>query len=168
MTNLFTIQKDTVIIDKLAVTNLLGNITINGNTKSFGSISIIGDLATQNIIADTIKVNKNNSVSSLPQDEHAEQLRKQIPILDTLAERQYFTVFGILPRNIMSYPDIAVELAKSRNIQFFRLSRADVLYSAISLVLATETNIYHNLGVPRSMTRKISDKIYLRSEEQHV
>ena len=58
MTNLFTIQKDTVIIDKLAVTNLLGNITINGNTKSFGSISIIGDLATQNIIADTIKVNK--------------------------------------------------------------------------------------------------------------
>ena len=58
MTNLCTIQKDTVIIDKLAVTNLLGNITINGNTKSFGSISIIGDLATQNIIADTIKVNK--------------------------------------------------------------------------------------------------------------
>ena len=56
MTNLFTIHNDTVIIDKLAVAKIQGDITINGNTKSFGSFNIVGDLVSRNIVADTIKV----------------------------------------------------------------------------------------------------------------
>jgi hypothetical protein len=56
MTNLFTIHNDTVIINKLAVANIESDITITGNTKSYGSFNIIGDLATRTITADTLKV----------------------------------------------------------------------------------------------------------------
>ena len=53
MTNLFTIQKDTVIIDKLAVTNLLGNITINGNTITGNTgVTIGGTLTAPYFIGD--------------------------------------------------------------------------------------------------------------------
>lgn len=56
MTHIFTIHEDTVIIDKLVVADINGNLTITGDTKSYGSFNIIGDITTRNITADVLKV----------------------------------------------------------------------------------------------------------------
>jgi hypothetical protein len=56
MTHLFTIQNDTVIIDKLVVSEINSDITLRGNTQSYGSFNILGDISTKNIIADTLRV----------------------------------------------------------------------------------------------------------------
>lgn len=51
MTNLFTIQNDTVIIDKLAVTEIQGNIAIHGNPTVNGAIDIRGNIVTHDILS---------------------------------------------------------------------------------------------------------------------
>lgn len=56
MTHIFTIQDDTVLIDKLIVSELNGNITIKGQTTAHGSVNIYGDITTRTITADTLRV----------------------------------------------------------------------------------------------------------------
>lgn len=56
MTHLFTIQEDTVVIDKLAVSKINSDVTITGNTTACGSVNIRGDLQTTNITTGTLRV----------------------------------------------------------------------------------------------------------------
>jgi hypothetical protein len=58
MTHLFTIQDDTVIIDKLAVAELYGNVAIKGDTITYGSVNINGDLTSQEITTDVLRVKR--------------------------------------------------------------------------------------------------------------
>ena len=56
MTHLFTIQDDTVIIDKLAVARIESNLSINGNVTTYGSVKITGDLSSREITTDVLRV----------------------------------------------------------------------------------------------------------------
>ena len=56
MTHIFNIQNDTVLIDKLAVSQINSNVSINGNTITHGSVNIYGDLQTRDITAHTLRV----------------------------------------------------------------------------------------------------------------
>jgi hypothetical protein len=56
MTHIFNIQNDTVLIDKLAVSEINSNVSINGNTITHGSVNIYGDLQSRNITANTLRV----------------------------------------------------------------------------------------------------------------
>lgn len=58
MTHLFTIQDDTVIINKLAVAEVHGNIAIKGNTIAHGSVDITGSLTSRDITTDTLTVKR--------------------------------------------------------------------------------------------------------------
>jgi hypothetical protein len=56
MTHLFTIKDDTVIVDKLAVSEINGDVTINGTTTTYGSLNINGDIHSRDITANTLRV----------------------------------------------------------------------------------------------------------------
>lgn len=56
MTHLFTIQDDTVIIDKLSVAQIRSNLSINGNVITHGSVNINGDLSSREITTDVLRV----------------------------------------------------------------------------------------------------------------
>jgi hypothetical protein len=56
MTHLFTIQDDTVIINKLSVSEIHSNLAIKGNIISYGSVDINGDLSSREITADVLRV----------------------------------------------------------------------------------------------------------------
>lgn len=56
MANIFNIQNDTVLIDKLIVSEINSSITINGSTMAHGSIDIRGDLQARNITTGTLRV----------------------------------------------------------------------------------------------------------------
>lgn len=58
MTHLFTIHDDTVIINKLSVSEIHSNIAIKGNTITYGSVDINGDLSSREITADVLRVKK--------------------------------------------------------------------------------------------------------------
>lgn len=56
MTHLFTIKDDTVVVDKLVVSEINNDITINGNTTANGSFKINGDINSRDITANTLRV----------------------------------------------------------------------------------------------------------------
>lgn len=56
MTHLFTIKDDTVIVGKLAVSEINGDVTITGTTTAYGSFNISGDIHTHDITANTLRV----------------------------------------------------------------------------------------------------------------
>jgi hypothetical protein len=58
MTHLFTIQDDTVIINKLSVSEIHSNLAIKGNIIAYGSVNINGDLSSREITADVLRVKK--------------------------------------------------------------------------------------------------------------
>lgn len=59
------------------------------------------------------------------------------------------TVFGIHSHAYLEdVPAFFKLLLEAKNIQYFRLERADVLYSILSLIIARETGHWHNMARP--------------------
>jgi hypothetical protein len=75
--------------------------------------------------------------------------------LSVLSQAQKYSVFNIyLPSFIDDCPDIVKDLSLRKDVQYFHLKRADVLYAIISTFVSIEQNAFHN-----SESKKIKERI---------
>jgi hypothetical protein len=81
------------------------------------------------------------------------QVQENIDLLTKVTDTGHTGVFGV---TLEYYLDIIEEVAplllQSDNIQFIKLERADVLFSILSLNIATNTGNFHNTVVPNTRT----------------
>lgn len=84
--------------------------------------------------------------------------------LDKLTSIDKYCIFGIYTQSYQSYfPELSHLLAKRSDVQFFKLDRADFLYSLISAWVSKITGKFHSLTQIENATlkeRKINSFLY--------
>jgi len=110
-----------------------------------------------------IRINDNNEVDlNLPRvwQENSLQEKRQfaknyLDSLNFLSQTQKYSVFNIyVPSFIDECPDIVKDLSLRKDVQYFHLKRADVLYGIISTFISSEHNMFHNVN-----STKIKERI---------
>lgn len=101
------------------------------------------------VVLNLPRVHVNNSLQ-----EKKQQAKQYLDSLSLLSQANRYSVFNIyLPSFIDDCPDIVKDLSLRKDIQYFHLKRADVLYGIISSFVSVEQNMFHNTDLKKVKER---------------
>lgn len=86
-----------------------------------------------------------NLQGGLPPNMLYERSEKYLTYLSELTSIDRYLTFGIYLQSFMDhYPELIAQLSMRRDVQYFQLERADLLYSIISVSVSSLTKQFHN------------------------
>jgi len=108
------------------------------------------DIKNNEVVFDLPRFRVDNSVK-----EKRQHAKNYLDSLSILSRAQKYSVFNIyLPSFIDECPDIVKDLSLRKDIQYFHLKRADILYGIISSFVSIEHNMFHNPNSDRIKERQ--------------
>jgi len=101
----------------------------------------------------SVKLNHTAEKLNLNKTEIKDRTTKQLDILNKLSALNHRSVFTMYLSSYFNFNQDAEDSIKhitaQKNIQFIKLERADVLYSILSVAVASKSNQWHNISLKK-------------------